>query len=83
MFSTNQAKKQVLFLAIFLSITEARIKIENQPLKCILYIQYLFKFKKNHTKFQALIDFASEVNIITLVYMAILELKHCPINVRA
>ena len=41
------------------------------------------KFKRSHTKIQALLDFGSEINAMTLAYAAELELYVCFINVEA
>lgn len=45
------------------------------PLKCISYIHYPRRFKKNQAKVQALLNFGSEFNIMTLAYRAKLDLK--------
>lgn len=37
--------------------------------KCMLYIYYSMRFKKDQVKIQALIDFNNEINIMTLVYI--------------
>lgn len=44
-------------------------------LKQVLYIYYLIHFKKNQVKLWALIDLRSKINIIILVYIAILDFK--------
>lgn len=53
------------------------------PLKCILCIYYPIRFNKDQVKVQALIDFGSKVNTMTLVYVARLYLKVRPTNVNA
>lgn len=45
------------------------------PFKYILCIYYLMQFKKNQTKIWALLNFDSEINIMTLAYAAKLGLK--------
>lgn len=44
-------------------------------LKCILYIYLSIQFKINQAKVQALLNFGSKINIITLAYAASLYLK--------
>lgn len=44
-------------------------------LKYILYIYYLLKFKKNQLKNKILLDFKSEINIMTLFYIVKLGFK--------
>lgn len=53
------------------------------PLKQILYIYYLVRFKKDQTKVQALLDSSNKVNVMSLAYAANLNLKIRLINVRA
>lgn len=85
MLLTFQAKKLVSVFAISLSIirTRANIGDEGWQLECVLYIQYLFKFMKDSSKIQALIDSSSKINAIILAYTTILALCVCPTNVGA
>lgn len=53
------------------------------PLKCILYIYHLMQFKNNQAKVQALLNSSSKINVMTLVYIAKLNLKVQPINIIA
>lgn len=52
-------------------------------LKYILCIYYLIRFKKEQAKIQALLNFNSEVNIISLVYVAKLGFKIRSTDVKA
>lgn len=65
---------------------EFLIRIAKAPplllLKCVPYIYHLIRFKKNQAKVKALIDFGSKVNIITLAYLAKLDLKVRPIYIK-
>lgn len=45
------------------------------PLKCVSCIYYPQRFKKNQAKVQALLNFGSKFNIMTLAYRAKLGLK--------
>lgn len=85
-------KKPATVLAIFISIINAYKKtyiialvfvFNNYTLllKHILCIHYLIWFKKNQAKIQALLDFGSEINVITPAYAAKLSLKVQLINV--
>lgn len=44
-------------------------------LECNLYIYYIFCFKKNQVKIQALLDFGSEINAMAPTYAASLDLN--------
>ena len=57
-------------------------KILKVILKQISCIQYSAKFQKDQKTIQILINFGSEINKITLAYVAMLGLKVCPIAVR-
>lgn len=70
-------------MAIFLLIIKISMKIKDQQLKRVLFMQYLVKFKKSKTEIQDLIDSGSEINIISLVYTAILRLYIYSINIGA
>lgn len=71
-------------MVTFTSVTKAKKKVETTLLlKRIPCIYYLLCFRKDQTKIQALIDFASEVNAISLAYAAKLGLKIRPTNIRA
>lgn len=72
-------------LATLMSITQNSIKTKavvlalainnfSPPLKRILRIYYQVYLKKDQAKLQALLDFSSKINIITLVYIAKLGL---------
>ena len=76
------SKKLVLVLATSALITEASKKDE-MVLERILYIHYLFRFRKDIAKVKALLDFGNKVNTITPTYAAKLDLKVCHTNVRA
>lgn len=52
-------------------------------LEKVLFIYYLMQFRKNQVKTQALIDSGSEINVITLAYIASLGLKVWQTNVGA
>lgn len=52
------------------------------PLECILYINHLIQIKKDQTKIWTPLDSGNEVNIMTLDYVASLDLKIWPIEVR-
>ena len=80
---TTQVKKLVLVLTTFLLMTGISMGVEDQQLECIPSIQYLVKFKKSLTKFQALLDSGSKINVITTAYTAKLELRVCFNDVRA
>lgn len=72
-------KKYVSALAT--SVSLAKTGKENNVLKKVLCIQYLVWFKKN--EIQALIDWGSEVNAMTLVFASKLSLEICSINIKA
>ena len=63
----------------------ARASIEDKPLALdwVSCIYYLIWFKKSKVQVQALIDFGSKVNAMTLGYASKLGLKVCPTNVGA
>lgn len=50
------------------------MKVENQQLKCVLYIQYPIKFKKSNIEVQALMDSGSEINAMTPAYTVVFGL---------
>lgn len=58
-------------------MTEVNIRVKDQQLERIPSIQYPIKFKKGHTKIQALINSDSEVNVMTSAYAAVLVLHVC------
>lgn len=64
-------------------MTRVSMGVEDKQLKCVLSIQYLMNFKKNHTEVQALIDSGSKFNAMALVYTAILGLHVYSIDVKA
>ena len=70
-------------MTTFLLIFGVSIKIKDQQLKYVSSIQYPIKFKKGHTKIQALLDSGSEVDAITSVYATKLRLRIYSTNVRA
>ena len=75
-------KKLVLVLPTSAPVT----KVNNEDviiLDWVSYICYLIWFKKSKVQVQALLDFGSEVNAITLEYILKLGLKICPINIKA
>lgn len=49
----------------------------------VLYIYYLLCFWKDINKIQALVNFNSKLNAMTLAYISKLSLKVCQIDVRA
>ena len=59
------------------------IGVKDQQLERVSSIQYLVKFKKDHTEVQALLDSGSKVNAMTPAYTAELGLRIRPTNVRA
>ena len=63
----------------------AGTSMENKPLVLdwVPCIHYLIQFKKNKVQVQALIDFGSEINVMTLGYVLKLGLKVRPTNVGA
>lgn len=73
-------------MTIFTSIIQSSIKAENvtqalvvnnssPPLKCLLCIYLLIYFMKDQAKVQALLDSSAKVNVMILVYIAILSFK--------
>lgn len=71
-----------------LSITAAKalalvIDYSALLLECVACTYYLVQFKKNQVKIQALLDFSSEINIITPTYIAKLDLKVQSNNIKA
>lgn len=70
-------------MATLLLITRVNIKVKNQQLERILFIQYPIKFMRGYTEVQALLDSKSKVNSITPIYIAKLELYVCLNNVGA
>ena len=63
-------------------MTNASIETPQIILKQVFYLQYLVKFCKNKETIQALIDFGSEVNIMTPAYTTVLNLKVCPTPIK-
>lgn len=59
------------------------MEIKNQQLECVLYINYLVKFKKGHTEDQALINSDGEINTMTVAYAAVLEVCIYVTNIEA
>lgn len=59
------------------------MRVENQQLERVLYIQYLIKFKKEQIEVQALINFGSKVNAIIQAYTAVLGLLIYPFDMGA
>ena len=80
-----QAKKLVLVLATFLLVTSAnREALKVRVLDRVSCICYPVQFRKTKSKdVLALLDFESEINIMTLAYMAHLGLKVRVTNVGA
>lgn len=64
---------------------KASIFITNTPslLEYVSYIYYLIQLKKAQIKIQALINFGSKVNAITLLYVTKLSLKVRSTNIGA
>lgn len=52
-------------------------------LKHVPYIYYLIQFQKDQVELQALINFGSEINTMTLLYMSRLGFKVRATNIRA
>lgn len=80
LFTTSQAKKLFSVLAIFLLMTGANIRVK--LLKFVPSIQYPVRFN-DHPTVQALLNLSSEINAMTLAYVAVLGLCVCPTNVEA
>ena len=80
--SNSQAKKLVLVLATFLLMTGASMRVEDQQLERISFIQYPMQFK-GHIAVQALFDFNNEVNAMISAYTAVLRLHVCFTDVKA
>lgn len=54
------------------------IEINKKAVLLLEYISYIYHpvlFKKNQAKFQVLLDFDNEINIITSAYVAIVAFK--------
>lgn len=64
----SKAKKLLLVLAMIILIT-VTTKQTYLLLEYILYIYYLMHFKKTWVEIQTLINFKSEINVRSLVYM--------------
>lgn len=86
MLIASQAQKLVLTLVT--SLLTTMVSIEDNfrtftptandstlSLQSVLWIYYLVWFKKNQAKIQALIDFDSEINVITPAYIIKLGFK--------
>lgn len=71
-FKTEAGKKTILIVA---PNQDTLAPDSIPPLKCILYIHYLRKFRKNRIQIQVVLDCSNEVNIMTLDYIAELDLK--------
>lgn len=54
--------------AVFTRSASAVPNTDTLPLECVLFIHYLVYFQKHQAKIQALINFESKVNTITLTY---------------
>lgn len=70
-----------LVLVSIISIPIIKTSKKNMFLDRISYIYYSIRFKKN--KMKALIDLSSEINAMTLIYIAKLDLKIYFTNVGA
>lgn len=91
MYQTQErAKKLVLVLATFTSVTDLRKEIMLEvfgilgvtPLQCTLCIQYPVQFQEN-PEIQGLINFGNEINAMTPTYTANLSLCIGDTNIKA
>lgn len=81
----SRDQKLALVLVVFVPVTDASKKNDNIILHRIQYIYYLLCFcnKNKKDKMQILINFSSEINLMTLTYVAKLGLKVYQTNVKA
>lgn len=70
-------------MATFLLMTEVNIKVKDQQVKRVLFIQYLIKFKKSYTEVKALLHSNGKVNAMILAYAAVLGLHVCSTEIEA
>ena len=64
-------------------VTDASTEALEMILKQVFFIQIPVKFRKDKNTIQVLIDFGSEVNVMTPAYTAVLGHKVCFTAIRA